>query len=596
MLKTLKAFFIKKAMWIFLFAVAGISIFFMVDKMKGEGWRFTVYMDGRGYYAHLPAFFIYDDPSCSFYSSQSAITPDVSDFINDIDGKPVNKYFIGEAFLQAPFFGMAHLVAKSSGDAPSGYSKTYFYFFAIGALFYFLLGLFFTWKLLEKFFFRKRVILFVCICFAFGTNLFHYALFEPSMSHVYSFAAVAAFLYFTRCFFLSPSRKYILLAAAALGIVAILRPVNLALLFAFPALAGDWEKVKEGFQWMRRNVLSTCIAVLLFLLVGFVQLFIYHWQTGHYFVWAYRNEGFDFSHTNFFGTLFGFEKGLFVYTPMIFIAISGIFVMVRRSRYMAFTLFAVLAIIAWIVSSWHEWKYGYSFGLRAYIDYYALAALSMAFLIDFAFTKKIILAPVTIICLLLISLYGIQNYQYLHRIIHAGAMDKDAYWLVFLKTDKKYEDTITFSNLAMESDGDFNDMEGVVKWPGLETIREGNAFSGTHASRIDSTNLYSCGFVRIMSDNPVFYHPSRLIISAYVARDTPLDSADLVIAQAREDRIFYLTQLALPAFEKAGKWEKVSYEIIIPGFHEEGEVLKVFFRQKSGVVYIDDFNVNVKGR
>lgn len=596
MLKNLKAFFIKKAMWIFLFAVAVISLAFMLDKMKGEGWRFTVYMDGRGYYSQLPAFFIYHDPSCSFYTSQSATTPDSPDFINEIDGKPVNKYFIGEAVLQAPFFGIAHLIAKNSSYEPGGYSKPYFYLFATGALFYFLLGLFFTWKLLEKFFFRKRVILFVCICFVSGTNLFHYALFEPSMSHVYSFAAVAAFLYFTRCFFLSPSRKYILLAAFTLGIVAILRPVNLALFLAFPALAGDWQNLKAGFQWIRKNLLSTFIAIILFLLVGFIQLFIYHWQTGHYFVWAYRGEGFDFLHTNFFGTLFGFEKGLFVYTPLILVAILGIFIMARRSRYMAFTLLPVLAILAWIVSSWHQWQYGYSFGLRAYIDYYALAALSMAFLIDFAFTKKIILAPVTIICLLLISLYGIQNYQYLHRIIHGGAMDKHAYWLVFLKTDKKYEDTITFSNQAMESDGDFNDMEGSVKWPGLETIVEGTAFSGTHASRIDSTNLYSCGFVRIMSDNPVFYHPSRLIISAYVARNTPLDSADLVIAQVREAKLFYTTDLPLPSFEKAGKWEKVSYEIIIPGFHEEGEVLKVFFRQKSGVVYIDDFNVKVKGR
>lgn len=583
-------------MWVFLFVLAGISTGFMLDKMKGEGWRVAVYMDGRGYYAQLPAFFIYNDPSCSFYVSQSAVTPDEANFLNKIDDKPVNKYFSGVAFLQSPFFGIGHLIAKNFGFEPGGYSKPYFYCFAIGALFYFLLGMFFTWKLLETFQFRKGVVLIICICFAFGTNLFHYALFEPSMSHVYSFAAVAGFLYFIRRFFLSPSRKNILFAAAALGVVAILRPVNLVVVLAFPAMAGEWENVKEGFRWMGKNLFSTGAGLLVFLLVCFVQLYIYHWQTGHFFVWAYQDEGFDFSNPHFYGTLFSYEKGLFIYTPMIFFALPGFFAMARRSRFIAFSLLPVFIIIAWIVSSWHQWQYGFSFGLRAYVDYYSLAALPMAFLVNAAWTKKIILVPVSVIGMLLVCFYGIQQYQYVHRIIHGGAMNKDAYWLVFLKTDKKYFDTINNVSHAMESDGDFNDMEGEVEWPGLETISEGTAYSGKHASRIDSTYIYSCGFVRIMSDNPIFSHQSRLIVSAYVLRDNAPDSAELVVSQVKEDKLFYATFHPLPLVQQPGAWQKVSYEVVIPPYYEEGTVLKVFFKSISGIVFIDDFSVMIKGR
>lgn len=325
MLQSIKAFCIRRVMWIFLLIAAVISTRESLRvKMIGEDWAYAVYMDGRGYYAQLPAFFIYDDPTYAFYSEECALKPDAPTFLNEVDGKSVNKYFCGEAFLQLPFFTAGHLIAKNSSYKANGYTQPYFYSVAIAALFYFLLGLFFLWKLLEKFLSSKRVILFVCICFAFGTNLFHYAVYDPSMSHVYSFAAVTGFLYFIRCFFLSPSRKYLLLAAAALGIVALLRPVNIVVFFAFPVMAGEWENVKAGFRWIEKNIFPAIVAVLLFLAICFVQLYVYYWHTGHFFVWAYRDEGFDFLHPHFLGTLFSYEKGLFVYTPVLLLAIPGL--------------------------------------------------------------------------------------------------------------------------------------------------------------------------------------------------------------------------------------------------------------------------------
>jgi hypothetical protein len=596
MLQRIKAFCNRKAMWIFLLVAAVITgRTSLCDKMAGESWIYTVYMDGRGYYAQLPAFFIYDDPSYSFYAEQCAVKPDEANFLNDIDGKPVNKYFCGPAFLQLPFFATAHLIAKNSGYKANGYTEPYFYSVAIAALFYYLLGLFFIWKLLEKFLFRKRVILFVCLCFAFGTNLFHYAIYEPSMSHIYSFAAVAGFLYFARCFFLSPSRKYILLAAISLAIVALLRPINLVVFFAFPLMAGEWESVKAGFRWIGKNILSTVIAVLAFLAICFVQLYVYHWQTGHFFIWAYRNEGFDFAHPNFFGTLLSYEKGLFVYTPLTLLALIGLVPMVKRSRYLFFSFLPLIAVIAWIVSSWHEWRYGYSFGLRAYVDYYALFALSMAFLVDAAFKRKIALASVTVVAALLITFYGIQQYQFFHRIIHPGAMDKEKYWLVFLKTDKKYQDTITAINHVTESDGEFNDMEGSRAWPGLETIVKGVAYSGEHSSRIDETNIYSCGFMRKMSGSSIFSHPSRLLISAYVLRNEATDVGELKVAQVKGDTIFFFEGYPLPPVKKYGEWQDVHYEVKMPGAYMDKQVLKVFFERKNGVLYVDDFKVEVIG-
>lgn len=596
MLQRFKAFCIRQAMWIFLFVVAAICSGIVADNMQQETWRYTVYMDGRGYYAQLPAFFIYDDPSCAFLPTQSAIPGERPDFVNTVDGKPVNKYFCGEAFVQIPFFGAAHLIAKISGHDANGYSKPYFYCLAIGALFYFLLGLFFLWKLLENFLFRKRVILFVCFCFAAGTNLFHYAVYEPSMSHVYSFAMVTGFLYFTRCFFLSPSRKYLLLAAATLGIITLLRPVNLVMVFAFPVMAGNWENVKAGFRWLGKNIIPAILAILVFLAICFVQLYVYHWETGRFFVWSYGDEGFNFSDSHFYGTLFSYEKGLFLYMPFLLLAFFGLIVMARRSLLMSGTWLVVMAALAWIVSSWHEWRYGYSFGARAYIDYYALFALPIAFLLDYAFKRKIILAPAAVVTALLLALYGVQEIQYLRRILHPGAMNKEMYWLIFLKTDKKYQDTVTFINQALESDGGFNNMEGDTVWQGSETIVEGIAFSGKHSSRLDSLHPYSCTFVSNMGMYFVYGHVSRLVVTAYVLRNDTSDQADFGVAQVKDDRTHFLQYYPLPPLKKKGEWEQVRYELMLPAEHEDNESLKVFFHCKNGVVYIDDFDVQVRGR
>ena len=587
----------KNILWLFLLVVAGISSWLVAGKMQGESWRFAVYMDGRGYYAQLPAYFIYNDPQYKFYAGNTAVKPDTINFVNVLEnGKYVNKYFAGEAFLVSPFFGAAHLIAHAAGYSANGFSQPYFYAVAIAAIFYYLLGLFFLWRLLEKFNFRKSVILFVCICFAFGTNLFHYAVYEPSMSHVYSFAAISGFLYLLRIFFLAPSFRKLFLCAFLFGVVALLRPINAVVLLAFPVMAGNAENLRAGFRWITKHWPAVILAMLITGLVGFVQLFIYHWATGNYFVYAYKDEGFNFAHPHFYESLIGFGKGLFVYTPMTWFAAFGLVVMFRRSKLLFFSLFILLALIAWIVSSWHEYQYGFSFGLRAYVDYYALFALAMAFFIDFMFGKKWLSAIAITSCGLVIALYGIQQYQFNHQIIHPGAMDEKSYWKVFLKTGKEYEGLITIENptTMKESDADFNDMEGNVFWPGMESIASEVAHSGNYASKIDSVNIYSCGFVKYMWGKPMFSDTAIAEVNAFVYLADTGSSCELQVAEVMNDKVFYLEISPLPGAFKPGVWTEFRKTIKIPGVQAENEMIKIYFKRNSGIVYVDDFGVTIK--
>jgi hypothetical protein len=586
----------KRILVIFLLTTAVVSGWISLSRRSNDGWKSIIFMDGRGYYTYLPALFIYNDPSCSFYQKESELAGDTTNFINRIDGKPVNKYYCGEAVLQLPFFGAAHLYAKLAGYKSNGYTQPYQYAVAFAGLFYFLAGLFFLWKLLEKFNFRKRVIFIVCICFAFGTNLFHYGIIESSMSHIYSFAAITAFLFFTRCFMLKPSVKLLFLLAVLFGLIAIIRPVNMMIILALPVMAGNRENLKAVFRWLFLNKLYLFSAILIFLSICFIQAGLYYWQTGQWFVWSYKNEGFNFLHPHIYGTLLSYDRGMFLYIPITLLSLTGLIVIFRRSRFLFAFLLLLFCVIIYVISSWYDWRYGYGFGLRAYVEYYALFAFSFAFLVDFSFSNKrrtMSFGLLTgLIAFSLVIFYCIQEYQVTHLILHSGFMNKERYWKVFLHTDKKYEGLLDQEPFVFESEGNFNDMEGSVEWPGLETIKRGPAYSGNYSSKIDSSLVYSVGFCRNMNDR-IFDDSVRMKISAWVMRENAETSGQLVIIQTNADSTFFYNGIALPPFTVKGKWEKIQNEITVPKRVVKREYLRAFFIRFSGTIYIDDFSIEL---
>jgi len=91
--------------------------------------------DGMGYYLYLPALFIYNDIGDytatfevlkQYQPNQADPREDIYGFRESPTGKVVNKYPVGGAILQAPFFFAAHLFAVSSSTyAADGFSLPY---------------------------------------------------------------------------------------------------------------------------------------------------------------------------------------------------------------------------------------------------------------------------------------------------------------------------------------------------------------------------------------------------------------------------------------------------------------------------------------
>jgi hypothetical protein len=333
-----------------------------------------------------------------------------------------------------PFFLLGHITTIILGYPADGYSYFYIVWVHLGALFYLLLGLLALRGLLRTYEINEKWIAVTLIAIVFGTNLFFYTLTEYSMSHVYSFTAITCFLFIVRHYFIHPNGKSLILAGMLLGIIVLIRPVNAIILLCIPFLAGSFITFRNGLIGLSHQIRYLSLAFLLFALIVSIQPLIYKFQTGHFLVYSYPGEGFDFIHPHFADMLISYRKGLFVYTPIYLLSLTGFIFLWMRNRYSVISLAGFLVLLTYMLSSWIMWYYGGSFSQRVFVDYLAFFAilLAISFMNIPSGWKRNTYLSITFVLVLFCQF---QTYQYRHMVIHWSDMTKEMYWKNFWKLD-----------------------------------------------------------------------------------------------------------------------------------------------------------------
>jgi hypothetical protein len=224
-------------------------------------------------------------------------------------------------------------------------------------------------------------------------------------------------------------------AAVFLGILILIRPINGIVVLSIPFIAQEVFHLQRFFQV--RLILKS-LAIVLGILS--IQLLLWKAQTGNFIIHSYKNEGFYFTHPEIMNCLFSFRKGLFVYSPLILVSILSSRVFWKKNRFAFFAFISFFLLLVYIISSWWNWYYGPSFGQRAYVDFYALFAIPLAFAIEKR--RKILL----LICSLCVFLNLIQTYQYNKQILSSWDMNFQKYAYVFLKTSSQYRNCLGGNN------------------------------------------------------------------------------------------------------------------------------------------------------
>lgn len=353
------------AFLLFIIVIALISdIYIYVNKLNGP----TIRSDGLGYYAYLPSIFIYNDITLSHF---------IGNYPGIIVSK-IDKYPIGTAIMEFPFFFLADCITLLTSEDRDGSNLLYQTAIAIAAIFYLIVGLIFTNKL-SLLFFDKTVSFLLLPILTFGTGLFHYATYDASFSHVFSFCLVSAYLYFLY----RPKSNY-LIPAAILGLIFLTRMPNVII-----AILLIWQEIsnfKGAIPYRRWGQM-----IVIFLSIASLQFIYYFAATGHFLLWSYGGEGFtNWFHPEIFNVLFSDRKGLFFWYPILSFSLPG-FVLIRRNT-VFLPLVVFILTFTYITSSWWDWAYGGSFGMRPYIDILAALSIPLAATLE-KFNKK--LCPLT---------------------------------------------------------------------------------------------------------------------------------------------------------------------------------------------------------
>ncbi len=402
----------------------------------------TINADAIGYYDYLPSIFIHHD--LVRYNADQNNAPAKYERINPLGvylsykNFKVNRYLCGTAILESPFFFITCLSQGASADSHSGYERPYQRAIFYAAIFYLFLTIFLLKKLLEFYNLKGSTIVFVQLLLVLGTSVTDYVNYEAGFSHVYSLAAITAFIYFAKKYLLGRKYSDFLFTSALLGLIILIRPVNGIIVFIIPFLAGSFPKLREEFVFLFKKPLRIAAGILVILLIVSIQSMLWYLQTGEFLLYTYGDVGFDFLKPELVNVLFSYRKGLFVYTPVLMLAMTAlIWLAVKRRYYELLTWLLIFFAATYVISSWKCWYYGGSFGLRAFIDYYAVFFLVFAIMFDklSVWLKAIFVIP----ALFMIYMNIVQTYQFKEFILNYSEMNKEKYWTVFLKTDDKFK-------------------------------------------------------------------------------------------------------------------------------------------------------------
>jgi hypothetical protein len=338
-----------------------------------------IHSDGYSYYVYLPSVFLYHDATLETLANDwyGGPYPDYTGIRRwPSTNRWLNLHPIGTAILMAPFFLVADLLTVWSNLPRDGFSLYYQHGAALAAVAYVLLGLAILRRMLRQQF-SDGVVLATLICTTWGTNLFHYAVFDGTFSHAFAFFLVCVWVWLVERWWDHPaiSRSLAIGGVAALNVLV--RHTNAIFVLLLP-LYGivHWRDVRGRALELRDRWRMLAVAALAGILVLAPQLALYKWITGQWFVNAYvtHGMGFTFGSPHLVAVLFSTQKGLFFWSPVLLLSVAGVFLATGWARALALPAVLLFALQTWLIASWPQWQFGATFGHRGFTDGLALAA------------------------------------------------------------------------------------------------------------------------------------------------------------------------------------------------------------------------------
>jgi hypothetical protein len=345
--------------------------------------------DGWGYYLPLPAIFVYGDPHLTFLNRPDLASDVMQPFIINgrwlglyADGAGyIDKYAIGPAVLQLPFFLVALLIAHFQYASINGFETTFHIANAASGAFYFGLGSFLIFRTCRLRFEALPSAL-ALVAVTLGTNILQYACIEPGFSHVYGYCLVAGLMYLTVSraeAAEAASLPAFVLFGILMGLAVMTRPTNAIYSLLFIVFARRTP--------MRELLIGGACAFLASLVAASPQLIWWYVTTGKLIFYSYGSEGFRFGSPELRNYMISVRKGMFFWHPFYLLMVLALLGSVLRRPLEGAVSALIVALAIYLGASWSDYSFGHSFGSRNSIELLPLLAVPFAGAISFALNK-----------------------------------------------------------------------------------------------------------------------------------------------------------------------------------------------------------------
>lgn len=584
-----------------LITVIVIAVTFSVVRLSFPPHNIITF-DYFGNYLYLPSLFIYNDigiENLAVFDSLNAIydnTPSFYQLSAVGDGKWVIRFYIGMAYLFSPGFFAGHLIALLTDYPADGFSLPYQRALLINGMIFTLAGLFFSRKILLRFFNDSTAALALGLMFI-GSNLAFFYTFGNDAPHLYLFALYTFFIWLViRCHD-NPVVFNFVAAGAVYGLIAASRPSEI-ISFLIPLLWGVYNRatLTDKIRWIAKHYRKILAGVLVFVLPLIPQFLYWKYVTGSFFFNPYDDPAstLQLADPQFIDTLFGFRKGLFIYSPMILLGYAGMFLLFRRLPGIALPVTLYVSLNTYLIASFTSLI---SFGWRAFIQSYAMLLLPMGYIAQLILRSRLyVRIPVFIVLLALAAFNNFKSWQISSRVIDGSRMTREYYFAVFLKQwaspeNRKlllverpttpYEilhdaahyrhDTLAFFNFE-------HPVAGQEFY--FDTL---NVFEGEYSFMLDSTMAFAASFVTSFNRLTDKYHAwLRVTAYIYVPCEEQMNQVHLVAQTENRGDIYKYRAMNLGHERfgaRAGQWNKIQLDYLTP------EVLSKYDKIRTYIWY-----------
>jgi MFS family permease len=361
--------------------------------------------DGVGYYAFARAPLI--EHSLDFTKDYQHANESFRDAKLDEHGQPKselrtptghldNHFTVGPAILWMPFLLLTHagvLLARtlSSSVAADGFSAPYCITMAIATAIYGFLGLLLAFSLARQYV-EEHWALLATLSIWWASSLPVYIYFNPSWSHAHSSFAVALFLWYWHETRSSRSLPQWLILALITGLMLnVYYPNGMVLaVLAVEALRQYLSAFRRGVQagasasprvseLLTRHFLFGAV-ILICLLPTFITRYLIYgsaFESGY----VHLRDWLWFSPA-FLNVLFASNHGLLAWTPILLLAIVGLFFFWRREPLVGAPLLAAFLAFYVFISCYPNWDGISSYGNRFFVSLTQLFILGLAVFFD----------------------------------------------------------------------------------------------------------------------------------------------------------------------------------------------------------------------